>query len=421
MQCIVITMVIAFAGVLFTIGGAGAVQDKVSTSTDWPHWRGPQHNGISTETGWLGGWTDGQAKIIWKQSIGTGFSSMAVSRGRIYTMGNTAKNRSDRNPKDVVYCLDADTGNVIWTHQYPCDLGARSYKGGTHATPTVEGDAVYTFSKQGHAFCLDAATGKVKWSRDVQKELDLEPPTWGFSGSARIVGNFLFLNAGGGALALNKNNGEVIWKSQSAGAAYSTPQPFSAGGSKGLAFFTAESMKAVEIETGKLLWLIPWKTSYDAPAADPIFSGDKVFISSGWNRGGGLFKISGSECTKIWENKLMCNQNNSSVLWEGYLYGFSGNQGGRGILRCLDFNTGQMKWEAKGMGTGSLMMADGKLIILSEDGELVIAEASPKGFKALKRSRILNGTCWTVPVLSGGRIYARCAEGDLVCVDVKGN
>jgi len=135
MQCIVITMVIAFAGVLFTIGGAGAVQDKGSTSTDWPHWRGPQHNGISTEIDWLGGWADGQAKIIWKQSIGTGFSSMAVSRGRIYTMGNTAKNRSDRNPKDVVYCLDADTGERKW--------GYRVTNGYIFARPAIsEGVAV---------------------------------------------------------------------------------------------------------------------------------------------------------------------------------------------------------------------------------------------------------------------------------------
>ena len=188
---IVITIVIATTCVLFNMDRTGADQDRNSNLTDWPNWRGPNHNGISNETGWLGDWSDGQAKILWKQSIGTGFSSMAISKGRVYTMGNTAKSQRDQNPMDVVYCLDAKTGHIIWKHEYPCDLGARSYKGGTHATPTVEGDAIYTFSKQGHAFCLDAATGKPKWSKDVQKELGLKPPTWGFAGSARIVGNSL--------------------------------------------------------------------------------------------------------------------------------------------------------------------------------------------------------------------------------------
>ncbi|MFC1783280.1 PQQ-binding-like beta-propeller repeat protein, partial [Planctomycetota bacterium] len=167
MQRVVIATIIIVAGALYIVGSAGAEQDRNSNSTDWPNWRGPNHNGISHETDWLGDWSDGQAKILWKQSIGTGFSSMAVSKGRVYTMGNTAKDQRDQNPTDVVYCLDAKTGDIIWTHKYLCDLGARSYKGGTHATPTVEGDSIYTFSKQGHAFCLDATTGKPKWFKDV--------------------------------------------------------------------------------------------------------------------------------------------------------------------------------------------------------------------------------------------------------------
>ena len=177
---------------------------------------------------------------------------------------------------------------------------------------------------------------------------------------------------------------------------------------------------AVNAKTGDVIWHIPWRTSYDINAAEPVFSGDLMFISSGYNHDCALFKIEGDSVTEIWKNKNMRNQINSSVLWEGFLYGFDGQVGGGGKLTCIDFKTGQTKWSQGGMGTGSLMLADGKLIILSERGRLGIAQASPDGFKELASAQILTGKCWTVPVLANGRIYARNAAGQLVCVDVSG-
>jgi outer membrane protein assembly factor BamB len=128
-------------------------------------------------------------------------------------------------------------------------------------------------------------------------------------------------------------------------------------------------------------------------------------------------KVGKEGLTEIWRNKNMSNQCNSSVLYEGHLYGFSGDVGGKGKLRCLDLETGEIKWTKDKLGTGSLLIADKKLIVLSEDGHLVIAEAKPDAYQELQRARILKGLCWTVPVLCKGKIYARCAEGDLVCVD----
>jgi len=145
-----------------------------------------------------------------------------------------------------------------------------------------------------------------------------------------------------------------------------------------------------------------------------------VFISSGYDKGCVLLKINDGKLTELWKNKNMRNQVNSSVLWGGYLYGFDGQVGGGGKLTCLDFATGQVKWSQDGLGTGSLMLADGKLIILGEKGRLVIAAASPEDYKEFSSAQILSGKCWTVPVLANGRIYARNAEGKLVCVDVKG-
>ena len=179
---------------------------------------------------------------------------------------------------------------------------------------------------------------------------------------------------------------------------------------------------AVKPATGQVIWRFPWKTEYDINAADPIFSGDLMFISSGYNHGCALLKVNENNATEIWQNKNMRNQVSNSVLWEGYIYGFDGQVGmsgpGNGKLTCMNLETGQVAWSQGGMGTGTLMLADGKLIILSEDGKLVIAEASPTGFKELSSAKILTYKCWTVPVLANGRIYARNAQGQLVCVDV---
>ena len=154
---------------------------------------------------------------------------------------------------------------------------------------------------------------------------------------------------------------------------------------------------------------------FDVNAADPVVSGARVFISSGYKHGGALLDVSRGSPQLVWENKNMRNQFNSCVLWQGHLYGVDDNQ-----LRCLAFDTGEVKWTDKISGKGSLMLADGKLIVLSEKGELFVAEASPAGFKPRSRAQVLGGKCWTTPVLANGRIYCRNAAGDVVCVDVSG-
>ncbi|MHC4805244.1 MAG: outer membrane protein assembly factor BamB family protein [Planctomycetota bacterium] len=375
-------------------------------AANWPNWRGPNHNGISSETGWNATWPEGGPKVLWKKSIGTGFASMAVSNGRVYAMGNI-------DDKDILYCLDAETGEEIWKRSYACPLYNKDHEGGPSATPTVDGDAVYTFSKNGDAIRFKAATGEIVWHKKLNKELGLKHPTWYFAGSPFVVGDMVILNAGRRGIALNKADGSVIWKSGNNAAGYATAVPFSAGGQKCVVIFAAKEIVGLVAATGKIVWQYPWKTSYDANIGDPIISGDTVFVSSGYNKGCGLFRIGPDNLTRIWQNRNMRNHFNSSVLWQGYLYGFDERN-----LRCLDFETGQTKWSQARLGKGSLMIADGKLIILSDKGKLVIAEASPEGFAELASSQILKGRCWTVPVLANGRIYARNADGQLVCVDV---
>ena len=378
-------------------------------AADWPNWRGPNYNGISSETGWSATWPKDGPKVLWKATLGTGFCSIAVSGGRAYTMGNI-------KDKDILYCFDANTGNQIWKQPYPCPLFDKNHEGGPSATPTVDGDSIYTFSKNGDALCFKADTGKIVWQKNLPKELGIKFPTWYFSSSPFVAGNLIILNAGAAGVALNKADGSLVWKNGDGPPGYATAVPFTMGNEKCVAFAGCNEVMGVVAATGKVLWRFPWKTDYDINPADTIISGDTVFVSSGYNHGCALLKIEGDKVTDVWRNKNMRNHFNSCVLWEGYFYGFDESE-----LKCLDFKTGAVKWSQGGLGKGSLMVADGKLIILSERGKLVIAPASPDGFKELAGAQILKGKCWTMPVLANGKIYARNnPDGQLVCVDVSG-
>jgi outer membrane protein assembly factor BamB len=316
---------------------------------------------------------------------------------------------------DSVYCLDARTGKAIWTHSYPCPLDPKNFEGGPCATPTIADGRVYTFSRKGDLFCLDAAKGTVLWSKNLNRDLGLEIPTWGCASSALIEGELVVQNMGSAGVALDRKTGKVVWVSAKSVGAYATPVPLTIGADRCLAILSKQSLVAVKVAGGQAVWSYPWKTDYDVNAADPIVAGDKVFISSGYNHGGTLLKLGGPAPEKVWENKNMRNHFNPCVLWQGYLYGPDDSG-----LRCLAFDTGDAKWTDKEFGKGSLMIADGKLVALSEKGELIIAEPTPAAFKPIARAKILKGKCWTTPVLSNGHIYCRNAAGDVVCVDVSG-
>lgn len=387
------------------------VGSSLSFAADWPNYRGVNYDGISKETGWQSSWADAP-ETAWRKSLGWGFASMAVCDGRVYAMGNV-------NNNDVLYCYDAATGEELWKQSYPCPLYKKMHEGGPAATPTVEGDGVYVFSKNGDVLRVHAKTGKVAWHKNIAKDLGLKEMTWYFSGSPLIVDDLVILNAGTAGVALNKSDGSLAWQNGKDAAGYASPVPFTHGGKKCVLLFARQDLYCVDAATGKVQWSHPWKTSYDINSADPILVGDMVFISSGYNKGCTLLEIDGGKVKEVYNNKNMRNQCNCSVLWKGHVYGFDGQVGGRGKLACMDVKTGQIKWAQGGLGTGSLMLAGDKLVVLGEKGKLAIVDASPAGYKELASAQVLKGKCWTVPVLSHGRIYARNAAGDLVCVDVR--
>ena len=374
-------------------------------AADWPHWRGPHYNGISKETGFDASSLNDDTKPLWEAEIGIGFSSVTVSDGRAYAMGNVGKKT------DVVWCFDAQTGKEIWKHEYPEKLNPKYYEGGPGATPTVADGKVYTISKIGRIFCLDAATGKIVWDKQVEPK----PPTWGFAGSAVIQDNMAVFNVGSAGLALNKDDGSIIWQSAHSASGYASAVPYTKDGRKCFALFGSRHVFGLDAASGKELWRSEWFNKHDVNASDPVIYGDYFFISCGYDRGCALLNVTGSTATKLWDNKNMRSQLSGPVLIDGYLYGIDENQ-----LVCMNFMTSEVKWKERKIGKGSLMAADGKLIVLSDKGTLYFAEASPQAFKPISSAKILSGKCWTMPVLANGRIYTKNAKGRMVCIDVSG-
>lgn len=384
---------------------------------DWPNWRGAQRNGISQEAGWNPEKLNDGPDILWRKQIGIGFSSMAVTGGRVYAMGNTRKgdDPNDQSQTDVLWCLDAKKGWELWKHAYESPLQPKNYEGGPNATPTVEAGRVYTLSKHGHVLCLDAEKGTVVWQTHLTKDHGIEPPNWGFAGSPTIVGELIVLNAGSYGLALRKQDGQLAWKSEKGPAGYASAVPYEWKGGLCAAILGHRELYGVDVSSGRVLWKTPWTTLHDENITDPIVSGDKLFISTGLGTGSTLFEIGDSGLKELWSRKGFENWLGSSLLWQGHIYGVDSK---RGALECLDLQTGDVKWSQGGLGVGSLMMAGGRLVALSDKGRLVIAEAMPEKYVRLAWAQILEGKCWTVPVLADGCIYARNAAGDLVCIDV---
>jgi len=405
---------VKFRAALLGIAICLACAAQTVFADDWPVFRGPQRNGISSETAWLSKWTT-TPNQLWKASVGEGLTSVTVKAGRLFVVGHA-------QGKDTVFCFDANTGAEVWKFSYfaPALSATKPDYPGPRATPTANADEVYSISRDGQVFCLIAATGKVKWSQNIVKDLGLRTPAWGFASSPIVLGNMLILNAGLAGLALDKTTGKPLWKSDNGDAGFDTPIVFDQAGKQRLAMFNCEQVVCVDAATGQLLWRHPWKTMFKCNCADLVYSDGKLFVSSAYNFGSALLDITGQSPKVLWQNKEMQNHFPSSVLWNGYLYGCDGDPGNNARLKCVELATGQTKWAEEALKFCSLMMADGKLIILTEKGELVIAQATPDKYTELSRAQALGGPCWVVPVLANGKIYARNNKGDLVCLNVTG-
>jgi outer membrane protein assembly factor BamB len=390
---------------------APIAQGQPAAAASWPNWRGPDHNGVSMEKGWLTAWPKQGPKQLWKTELGRGHSSVAVLAGKVYSMGRNAKAE-----QDAVFCLNADTGETVWSFSY--HAGASAYGEGPRATPAIDGKAVYTVSADGQVLCLDAVSGQRIWNTNLLKELNLVMPRHNFSTSPILEGELLLLNMGASGLALDKKTGNVVWKTPG-DSSYSSPVPFTLEGKRSVAVFAATELAVVDPANGRKTASYEWKTRDNANCADPVIVGDAVFVTSGYNVGSALIRVSGGNAAVLWK-KAYCCVYASPVLAGDYLYALIESGWMKADLACVSAKDGSIQWTQKNVGSGGLMLADGKLIVLSRSGDLILAEASPVAYTEIARATVFSvGACWNGPVLCNGRIYVKNENGTLVCLDVR--
>ncbi len=381
-------------------------------AADWPQWRGPAYDGISSET--IPANLPAELPVLWRAEVGTGFSSVVVADDRVLTMGNRTLSGAEQ---DTVWCLSVDRGRERWSRSYPCPLDPLYYEGGPGATPTVSGDAVFTLSKKGHVHRIHLKSGKVEWSRDLVTDHQVKLPEWSFAGSPFVDGERLLLSVGRGGMALDINTGETLWISHPDTPGYATIVPYEAGGpTANRLFFTAKSLIGFDGATGKAAFEFPWTSSRDVNAADPVLVRNRILLSSA--SGAVLIEPRGEKPEVIWEQKDLKWYFNPGVLVGGHVYSLHGTTHRPTELTCVDAATGKIVWSEPGFGSGGLIAA-GKTVIVFDNGMLTLFDADPAGFKPRLRQQIMDGKCWTAPTLANGRIYCRNAAGQLACVSVE--
>ncbi|MEZ6091898.1 MAG: PQQ-binding-like beta-propeller repeat protein [Pirellulaceae bacterium] len=378
-------------------------------SADWPGLRGPDGSGVSEETLTVTKDDANGPVIAWRANVGTGFSSFAVAAGKVLTIGNA-------DNKDTVYCLYAKTGSVQWTFSYEAALDDRDFPGGPTSTPTIHEGRLFVLARSGDLFALTLESGKQLWHRQLVDATGIRIPGWGFGGSPRVYGDQLILSMGEAGVAVNQTDGEVVWQSDDKEAGYASPVLFQWNNSTSVLVPSGRSFSAVDATTGKMAWQQRWLTSFGCNAADPIVHDGHVFLSSGYNRGSALLRMTAGEPEVVWKSKEMQTQLNGCILLDGALYGVDGDIEDQPRLKCIDMWTGDVLWTDDRFSAGAIAMTKQHLILLTTDGTLVIAAAGKESFEPIVELPVLSGPCWTVPVLSNGSIYCRDATGSVACV-----
>jgi outer membrane protein assembly factor BamB len=273
---------------------------------------------------------------------------------------------------------------------------------------------VFTISKWGDVLCLNAANGKIVWQNDLGK-VGIQSNRWGFAGSPLIWKDLVILNAGGAGTALDLKTGKIVWSNGTNTTGYASPVLATVNGKDAILIFAAKFLILVDAATGKELWRHPWETGWDTNNTDPIPYQESVFLSS-YSRGCALLRLSDGQA--VYENKSLNNHLSPGALVGEYLYAFNGEAKTQTDFRCLDLPSGELKWKTSAPAFGSVVVAGGKLLVLSEQGELLMGDPSPTQFKSTARAQVIGGRCWTPPSLANGRIYVRNAAGDVVCLAV---
>ncbi len=385
-----------------------------SRAADWPHYRGAKMDGSTTET--IAAWPAGGPKELWRAQLGTGCASVTVVGGRVFGAGF-------RDGREVLHCLDAKTGKTLWSHSWTAKLGDYLFEGGPRATPTVDGGHVYALGADGHLACVEAAGGKPVWEKNIAAEWGAKRMDWGFSGSPTVEGELLLIDAGGkgaSTLALDKKSGALVWKAGDDEPGYGSPRVVMLDGRKTVLVFKAGSIVGHALETGAVLWRHEWETAWKINAATPVLAGDLVVISSAYNHGAAALRVKGGKPAQVWFTKKLLAQFNTPVLRDGSLFGIDGEVGKRSALVCLDANTGDERWRTADVKNGSLILAGDKLVVLTETGELILADAFATAYRELGRAKVLGDRCWVQPAMADGVLFCKNNRGELVALSMAG-
>ena len=405
-------------------------------AVDWPQYRGPSGDGKSPEKVVIPA-GNAAPKQVWKTPSEGGFSSFAVAGGRAFTL--SLKDAEGAQQESVV-AYDAKTGKELWFAPLNVpnfgndggNSGTPDNKGGDgpRSTPTTDGKNVYVMSSQLVLRAFDAATGKPVWSHDLIKEFAGRNIQWENAASPLGEGNNLYVGGGGpgqSLIAFNIKDGSVAWKAFDEKITHATPVATTILGQRQIIFFLQSGLLAVEPKTGKELWRYPFDYKVSS-AASPVVDGDIVYCAAGYGVGAGAVRITkdatGFKATELYRVrgvKPLANHWSTPVVKDGYLYGmFQFKEYGTGPVKCVDIKTGEVKWEQPGFGPGQVILVGDRVLALADNGDLVTFEAKPDAYHETSRAKVLDGKCWTTPIVSNGQIFARSTK-EAVCLDVTGH
>jgi len=370
-----------------------------TAAADWPQFHGPNRNGVSLMGGLLQSWPKDGPELLWRKEAGAGWSGVAVAGSRLVLFHRLADN-------EVVECLDAADGKTLWKFSYPTAyVDDFRFDEGPRATPVIADNHVYTLGAEGTLSCVTLDQGRKVWQRNVNRDYQVAKGFFGVASSPMVEGDLLLVNVGGGA--------------EKAGIVAS-PVAATIGGARHAFFFTRTGLVSLDPANGNVRFSFRWRPRINASvnAASPVVAGDLVFVSTSYDTGAIVVRARKDGYEEVWKNdeSLSCHYN-TPVYRDGYLYGIHGRQEGKAGLRCVELKSGKVMWTKERFGCATMILADGRLLAMVENGELVLLEASPDAYREVVRAKILNEPVRAATALSAGRFFARDGK-QLVCVRV---
>ena len=404
---------------LVVASAAVALVANTVLAEEWPQFLGPTRNGVYDGLEVADAWPEQRSLLVWQKKVGQGFSGPVVAQNRLILFHRLGD-------RETVECLDANNGQQLWSFDY--STGYRDNFGfdeGPRSTPSISEGRVYTFGAEGVLHCLDLETGEKIWRVDPHRKFGVQKGFFGAACSPLVEGNQVLLNIGGkegaGLVAFDRSTGKTLWTATNDEASYSSPIAASMGGTRHAFFFTRNGLVAADPATGKVRFQFRWRSRSQSSvnAATPLVVDDLIFLSASYRTGAVLLQLAGNNVKELWSSDdVLSNHYATSVYSEGYLYGFHGRQEYGPSIRCVELKTGQVQWTVDRFGAGTVTLAGKHLLILRENGELILASATPKEFRTTARAQALPATVRSYPALANGRLYAR-NETTLVCISLR--